>query len=174
MNVMTKRGSQDNVVTYEHYCDTKEDLTAIPNDQITLGSTAVVLKDEGDAMGVYIANSSKEWIPFSSIGNAGDGSSGGSTGGVMVVKITSDETAGEDTFDHTWQEMYDSIANGVPVLVLVCVVDVAFTDTVSLEKIAENIFMAHLGNGDEYTCNDPDGYPTHGGGDDGGGDDSAA
>jgi len=84
---MTKRGSQDNVVTYEHYCDTKNDLTAIPKDQITLGSTAVVLKDDGDAMGVYMANSSKEWIPFSSVGNAGGGGSGGGSGSGSIVTL---------------------------------------------------------------------------------------
>lgn len=71
MNIMTKHGSQDNIVTYEHYCDTKADLANIPQDQISLGSVAIVLKDEDDSMGIYLANSSKEWIPFS---NSGGGS----------------------------------------------------------------------------------------------------
>ena len=62
MNVMVKRGSQDNVVTYEHFCDEKSDLEKIPRNQISLGSIAIVLKDENDAMGIYIANSDKEWI----------------------------------------------------------------------------------------------------------------
>ena len=68
MNIMTKHGSQDNIVTYEHYCDTKADLANIPQDQISLGSVAIVLKDEDDSMGIYLANSNKEWIPFSTSG----------------------------------------------------------------------------------------------------------
>lgn len=68
MNIMTKRGSLDNNITYEHYCDTKADLANIPKEQITLGSVAIVLKDEGNEMGIYIANSSKEWVSFSSGG----------------------------------------------------------------------------------------------------------
>lgn len=73
MNIMTKRGSQDNVVTYEHYCDFKTDLDNIPQSQITLGSTAIVLQDEG-GMGVYIAGSDKQWNMLSM-------SSGSSSGG---------------------------------------------------------------------------------------------
>ena len=72
MNIMTKRGSEDNIVTYEHYCDTKADLANIPQDQISLGSVAIVLKDEDDSMGIYLANSNKEWISFST-GGGGDG-----------------------------------------------------------------------------------------------------
>lgn len=71
MNIMTKRGSEDNIVTYEHYCDTKADLTNIPQDQISLGSVAIVLKDEDDSMGIYLANSNKEWISFSTGGGNG-------------------------------------------------------------------------------------------------------
>ena len=71
MNIMTKRGSEDNVVTYEHYCDTKADLANIPQDQISLGSVAIVLKDEDDSMGIYLANSNKEWISFSTGGSGG-------------------------------------------------------------------------------------------------------
>ena len=72
MNIMTKRGSQDNVNIYEHYCDTKADLDNIPKDQIGLGSTAIVLKDENGELGVYLADSNKEWIPISmSSGDSG-------------------------------------------------------------------------------------------------------
>lgn len=73
---MTKRGSQDNVVTYEHYCDTKADLYNIPQDKITLGSVAIVLKDEGNEMGIYLANSNKEWISFSTGGSGGENNMG--------------------------------------------------------------------------------------------------
>ena len=43
MNIMTKRGSMDNVVTYEHICDTNDDLANIDPSQITLGSVAIIL-----------------------------------------------------------------------------------------------------------------------------------
>lgn len=54
---MTKRGSVDNEVTNEFFCDTTEDLAKIPSSQINLGSVAVVV----DGMQVFIANSKKQW-----------------------------------------------------------------------------------------------------------------
>lgn len=61
MNIMTKRGSLDSVITYEHMCDTFEDLENIDPETITLGSKAIVL--QGDSgIEIYIANSNKEWI----------------------------------------------------------------------------------------------------------------
>lgn len=59
MNIMTKRGAADNVVVYEHWCDTEDDLRKIDSSYITLGSVAVVLN--GGRVKMYIANSNKEW-----------------------------------------------------------------------------------------------------------------
>ena len=78
-NIMSKRGTQDNVITYEHYCDTKADLANIPKDQITLGSTAVVLQDEDGSLGVYIAGSDKQWIAVAMSGGSDSGSGEGSS-----------------------------------------------------------------------------------------------
>ena len=72
-NVMIKRGALDNVVTYEHYCDTTADLKNIPSDQITLGSTAIVL--ENGTINAYIANSKKEWIAVISNDSSDSGTS---------------------------------------------------------------------------------------------------
>lgn len=173
MNVMTKRGSQDNVVTYEHYCDTKEDLTAIPNDQITLGSTAVVLKDEGDAMGVYMANSSKEWIPFSSIGNAGDGSGGGSTGGVMIVRQENNQLGGSQ-LDKTWQEIFDAMKSGMLVILNATVEDTLNTSSESkmITSVYASLGTYHVAYSDAttryvFSTTSPDGYPEIDGGDGG-------
>lgn len=74
MNIMTKRGSLDNVITYEHYCDTVADLANIPKNQITLGSVAIVLKGEDDELEVYMADTNKTWYPL--LNNAGGGGSG--------------------------------------------------------------------------------------------------
>ena len=60
MNIMTKRGTQDNVVTYEHWCDTEEDMAKIDPQYITLGSVAVVVND-GTNLEVYLATSDKSW-----------------------------------------------------------------------------------------------------------------
>jgi len=60
MTVMTKRGSEDNVVTYEHYCDTVEDMEQIDPRYITLGSVCVVVKG-AVGIDVYIAGSDKQW-----------------------------------------------------------------------------------------------------------------
>lgn len=65
MNIMTKRGQLDNIVTYEHFCDDVADLANIPQEQITLGSIAVALKDGStEGLIVYIADSNKQWIPL--------------------------------------------------------------------------------------------------------------
>lgn len=76
---MTKRGSLDNEVTNEFFCDTEEDLANIPPRDINLGTVAVVL----EGLQIYIANSKKEWINF--IGAAGDGSSTNSGASSNVV-----------------------------------------------------------------------------------------
>lgn len=61
MTIMSKRGSSDNVLTYEHICDTAEDLQTIDPKYITLGSVAIVLKGTA-GLEVYMATSDKEWV----------------------------------------------------------------------------------------------------------------
>lgn len=61
MVITSKRGQQDNVLTYEFICDTAADLNSIDPQYITLGSVAIVLQDE-DGLKVYMASSAKEWI----------------------------------------------------------------------------------------------------------------
>lgn len=61
MTVMTKRGQIDNVITYEHICDTSADLEKIDPKYITLGSIALVLKGAA-GIEVYMATSDKEWV----------------------------------------------------------------------------------------------------------------
>ena len=60
MTIMTKRGVQDNVPTYEHWCDTAEDLAKIDPQYITLGSVAVVVNGGSD-LDIYLATSDKSW-----------------------------------------------------------------------------------------------------------------
>lgn len=61
--VMTKRGSQDNNVTYEHFCDTHADMDKIEIKYITLGSVCVVLDDETNSheLTFYLGKSDKTW-----------------------------------------------------------------------------------------------------------------
>lgn len=89
MNVMTKRGQQDNVITYEHICDTANDLKNIKPEYITLGSTAVVLQDESGFQ-VYMANSKKEWTPLVVSGGASEQSSS------LSIHICSNEEIDEN------------------------------------------------------------------------------
>ena len=65
MNIMSKRGQLDNVVTYEHICDTTADLDNIEPQYTTLGSVAIVLHGSA-GLEVYMADSNKEWINISS------------------------------------------------------------------------------------------------------------
>jgi hypothetical protein len=61
---MTKRGNIDNIVTYEHFCDTKADMADIDTNEINLGSVCVVLADESqnNTLQFYLAKSDKTWI----------------------------------------------------------------------------------------------------------------
>lgn len=91
-NKMTKRGTQDNIVTYEHICDTTEDLQNIDPKFITLGSVAVVLEGDG-GMEFYMANSNREWLIMTT--NTSGGSGGASKlNGLSDVNISS-PTAGQ-------------------------------------------------------------------------------
>lgn len=60
-HVMTRRGTQDNVVTYEHFCDTMADRDAIDPAEINLGTVCVVLEGASGGLEFYIAKSNKEW-----------------------------------------------------------------------------------------------------------------
>lgn len=57
MNIMLKDGSHINREIFQHLCDTVEDLTNIPPNQINFGSLAYVVST-GE---LYIANSNKQW-----------------------------------------------------------------------------------------------------------------
>ena len=61
MNIMSKRGQLDNIVTYEHWCDTAADLENIPTQYATLGSVAIVIHGEA-GLEAYIADSTGEWV----------------------------------------------------------------------------------------------------------------
>jgi len=65
-NIMTKRGQNDNVITYEHVCDATADMANIDPKYITLGSICIVLEGESGALEVYMANSKKQWISLAS------------------------------------------------------------------------------------------------------------
>lgn len=63
MAIMTKRGNMDNIVTYEHICDTVDDLVNIDKQYVTLGSVAIILRG-ASGLEIYMATSDKEWIPL--------------------------------------------------------------------------------------------------------------
>ena len=83
-SILSKRGKLDNVVTYEHICDSYDDLATIPQDQINLGSVAVVLEGQSGGFEVYMANSEKEWGLLSI--TSGGGGGGGSGGDTQAIK----------------------------------------------------------------------------------------
>ncbi len=72
---MTKRGSLDNEITNEFFCDSATDLAAIPQSEINLGSVAVVV----DPFEMFIANSSREWISLTPTSDDEDESETSST-----------------------------------------------------------------------------------------------
>lgn len=88
MTIMSKRGNLDNVVTYEHICDTTADMQKIDSKYITLGSTCIVISGDTGGMEVYLADSNKTWNPLGMIsGGGGGGDGGGSSGsGITVIE----------------------------------------------------------------------------------------
>ena len=59
--IMTKRGNDDNIVTYEFVCDNTADLQAIDPKYVTMGSVATVIEGES-GFEVYMANSRHQWV----------------------------------------------------------------------------------------------------------------
>ena len=81
-SIMTKRGRDDNIVTYEFVCDTTADLELIEKKYVTMGSVAIVI--QGDSgFEVYMANSKKEWINLGSLGDSSDSGTTGPTSNVV-------------------------------------------------------------------------------------------
>lgn len=105
MNIMTKRGSLDNVVTYEHVCDTTADLQHISSEYTTLGSIALVLQGNSGGIEVYIATSNKEWIPITIGTGSGNGGVNTSNDTVTAATLLSGVTA----HDRTGQEIIGEI-----------------------------------------------------------------
>lgn len=115
MNIMTKRGSLDNNITYEHFCDTKADMVNINPNYITLGSVCIVINGEDDGMEVYMANSNKEWNAIA----MGAGSSEGSISSlvdlldVSVLNPTDGQTLTYDATAGKWVNGSTSGGDGI-------------------------------------------------------------
>ena len=92
MHIISKQGSADNVLTYEHICDTAADMAAIERKYITLGSVCIVLQGESGAMEVYMADSDKEWHDVIVTGGS-SGSGESAPAGLSLYICTSSEVA---------------------------------------------------------------------------------
>lgn len=99
-HIMSKRGSADNVVTYEHYCDTINDLNNIAYEYSTLGSVAIVVQGASGELEVYIANGEHQWILLSTASSSGGGSEADETDSLLkdykFIKIHPIEEDGYD------------------------------------------------------------------------------
>ena len=89
MNIISKIGQRDNVITYEHICDTRADMGKIEPRYITLGSTCIVLAGES-GMEVYMADSTHEWHDL--LVSSGSGS--GTPSGLSIHICGEDEVQG--------------------------------------------------------------------------------
>lgn len=96
-NIMTKRGNLDNIVTYEHICDTVADMQNIDPRTATLGSICIVIKGENDNLEVYIADSNKEWNMLST--NSGGSGSDVGVGIHICGNDEYDSTTGKPTIE---------------------------------------------------------------------------
>ena len=89
MNIISKVGQRDNVVTYEHICDTRADMSKIEPRYITLGSTCIVLSGES-GMEVYMADSTHEWHDLL----VSSGSNSGTPSGLSIHICGEEEVQG--------------------------------------------------------------------------------
>ena len=94
-NIMIKRGTHDNILTYTHVCDTLTDLQKIDPRFATMGSYAIVLKGIDNKYTEYMADSNGQWVRvFISTSGGGGGGGGTSNLGIenagKMVKVGSD------------------------------------------------------------------------------------
>ena len=85
---LAQRGSLDNEYTNVFYCDTIEDLNAIEQSEINLGSVAVVI----EPFEMFIAKSNKTWV---SLTPSSDSASGGETAPVVDQGTADNMVLGE-------------------------------------------------------------------------------
>ncbi len=136
MNIMTKRGNQDNVVTYEHMCDTTADLANIDPHYITLGSIAIVLQGENDGMEIYIADSNKQWNSLSTI-NAGGGG-----GGDFIPDITNPQDGDTLVYDATAGEWVNGAASDSVEMVIPSFTAAMSPQSITCDKTYAEVYAA--------------------------------
>lgn len=103
-SILTKRGGQDNIITYEYICDTTADLETL---KPVMGSVAIVIHGN-TGLEIYMADSHKQWVSLG-VMNSGGAISGGPESNVvgegesghMIIHddVTSNEV-GTGTADH--------------------------------------------------------------------------
>ena len=105
---ITKRGSQDNIVTYEFICDTIEDMNAIEKRYRTIGSTAIVLYNKDNEIEAFIADSKGTWVSFGNVGRSSGDNSGQSTipDGIYIYQD-------DEGYLHFWPEAKIDISDPI-------------------------------------------------------------
>ena len=111
MNIMTKRGSLDNILTYEHICDTNADMATIDPKYITLGTICIVLQGTNDSMEVYMADSEKEWHDIMSMGSS-SGSDTAPAGLSIHVCSVSEVTNGKPNIEFPSEDTLYLVSSG--------------------------------------------------------------
>ena len=188
MNIMTKRGSQDNVVTYEHLCDTAADLQNIDPRYITLGSIAIILQGTSGGLEIYIADSNKQWNSLTTIsggisgsdfspdisnpqdgdtlvydGTAGKWVNGAASGGESGIFKISLNTA-TNTLDKTWQEINNAVVSGKYCFCVIANSSRYYISPVFSLGSEEGDYFVVLGDStqqQEFITNSANGYPVY-------------
>lgn len=130
-NIMTKRGNQDNVITYEHICDTTADMANIEPQYKTLGSVCIVIKGESGGLEVYMMGSNKEWVPITEI-------AGGSSGIALPTVTAQDEGKVLTVVSGAWNKAEASGGGSLVVHINTS------GETPTLDKKAGEIFSAYM------------------------------
>lgn len=143
MNIMTKRGNLDNVVTYEHICDTTADMNNIDPQYITLGSICIVINNEDSGMEVYMANSNKEWNSIAMGAGSSDGGSGASSlMNLLDVEVLNPTDGQTLTYDATAQKWINGGGNDFIVTLTSTYDEQTDETTYAVDKTNQEIYEA--------------------------------
>lgn len=87
---------------------------------------------------------------------------GGSGGGGLVVHVNEDEATSDHTLDKTWQEIYDALAAGRYVLILIQNESSVAQTPIDNAGIGGAGYCVYAGDL-TFKANSADGYPSYGG-----------
>lgn len=132
-----------------------------------------IARDDGEVLiKGYVDNAKNVVITEPDIGS-GDGGGGGGSAGVLKLTFTEDpENAGTYVCDHTWQDIYDAVTNGVIVYSITPFYDNTLTEIgktmtvyslieIGVDVVGQTHRVILDGGAIEASCETAESYPAY-------------